>query len=135
MMRALKTPRELVADTAYAEAVEQALFFAEQGMTPSQAIEAVGMTWGTQQPDWDDAIYALAYSIRKARRSGANGTRRKRPRHTGIVAPTGAKPTTIRACMTCGDPFESEGYGNRLCPACRKADTAAPGWEFMEAGL
>ncbi|MEP4378634.1 MAG: hypothetical protein ABJ215_06960 [Alphaproteobacteria bacterium] len=32
---------------------------------------------------------------------------------------------TERACMVCGNKFESEGWHNRLCGSCRKRSVAA----------
>ena len=31
-----------------------------------------------------------------------------------------ASQRTIRTCMTCQKPFESEGSHNRMCPSCKR---------------
>ena len=54
--------------------------------------------------------------------------------HRIAVPPVDAKPAqsfehrhpddrpATRSCLTCGNDFESDGWGNRLCRKCRKAD-------------
>lgn len=31
---------------------------------------------------------------------------------------------TMRPCLTCGEDFESEGWGNRRCPRCKRSEGA-----------
>lgn len=42
--------------------------------------------------------------------------------------PSVRKNVTVRSCLKCGKPFESEGSGNRLCSRCfaANADVSIP---------
>ena len=61
---------ETVEATSYARAVEEAKRFADQGWTPKQALEAVGLDWDKPELTWDDAIYGMAHQLRRK----CNGT-------------------------------------------------------------
>lgn len=54
-----------IAATSYGRAVQQAVYCAENGMTPLEVIEGVGLEWSEREPTWDDAVYSLAYAWRR----------------------------------------------------------------------
>ena len=129
MMRALTEPTDAVRDTPYARAVDQAVYFAELGMTPKQAIDAAGFdNWNPKQPTWDDAIFALAYVYRRKCRAQIDIDDDLPQRaFEGVPAEDlpkmwWEKKKTRSRCLKCDETFESEGAGNRICPKCGRAN-------------
>ena len=59
----------------------------------------------------------------KARRAAKD-----KKRYATTRAVYGPRPTTPRPCMTCAEPFPSEGNHNRMCVACRA-------WAGMDGSL
>ena len=58
----------------------------------------------------------LAYRLKQQARAYERGDLSKK---ISPKKPPHANEIKIRECMTCGDPFASEGVGNRLCPRHR----------------
>lgn len=135
------TAKEQIQASSYGRAVEQALFFAEQGMTPEQAIAAVNLKWSKPKTTWDDAIYALAYAWRRhgsgLPRTAFEAVPVERPverpvQRSAIKPETGQEPRPVatkrlRRCLKCGTDFMSAGPQNRICSSCAKRNEQVAG--------
>ena len=121
--------------TAIDRAIEHCAWAKAAGMTPREVVTSCGCipppvcTWGV-------ASRALAriqlvpgkILVPKA----------QQPRPTTRRPRADQSQARERPCMTCGKPFRSAGFANRMCDRCRKRakwSSAAEGWEYERAGI
>lgn len=80
------------------------------GVLPRPSLGDLAVSFGTTQA-----------AVAKAIHRHVNGQRRGGTRD--YRQPTLKNVRTERACMTCIDPFQSEGNWNRMCSRCRNLTT------------